>query len=205
MPLPSSAPSEPLRHSRRPVGLGDRLDVAGVVAEVQHPARERGAGLDRAGGVVGPDDAPVAAFERVHGAVLGAEEEPAVVEQGRGLAARWAGCATSGSRRLVTLTATTRPAAPGARASTRGVHGVARDGGGRGRERAQAVGPDGVAGLLVDGDQDAVVGELEDAVAVDHGRELEQRAAAVRPQLLERGAQAGGSREEAGVVLGVAV
>ena len=51
----------------------------------------------------------------------------------------------------------------------------------------------------------AVVGELEEVIAVDHGRELEQRAAVVHPQPLERRVQAGGGGEEARVVLGVAV
>ena len=67
------------------VGLGDRLDLAAVVAEVQDPAREAGARLHRAGRVVGPDDAAGAVVEGVHGPVLGAEEEASVVEQRRGL------------------------------------------------------------------------------------------------------------------------
>ena len=59
--------------------------------------------------------------------------------------------------------------------------------------------------MLVDRGQHAVVGELEDVVAVDHGRELEQRVAVAHPQLPEGRAHAVGRGEEAGVVLGVAV
>ena len=51
----------------------------------------------------------------------------------------------------------------------------------------------------------AVVGELEDVVAVEHGRELEQRVAGAHPQVLERRVHAGRGGEEAGVVRGVAV
>ena len=59
--------------------------------------------------------------------------------------------------------------------------------------------------MLADRLQQAVVGELEDVIAADHGRELEQRAAVVHPQPLERGVQARGGGEEARVFLRVAV
>ncbi len=66
-------------------------------------------------------------------------------------------------------------------------------------------GPEHVAVALVDRAEHGVVAELEDAFAVDHGRELEQRVAVVHPQLLERRVDVGGRGEEAGVVRGVAV
>ena len=87
----------------------------------------------------------------------------------------------------------------------RRVDGVADDRRGGGGERAEAAVPEGVAGVLVDRLEHAVVGELEDVIAADHRRELEQRAAVVHPQPLERRVQAGGGGEEARVVLGVAV
>ena len=93
--------------------------------------------------------------------------------------------------------------------------GVAREDGGvddladrgwcGGGERADAPLPEGVAGVEVDRAECAVVGELEDVIAVDGGRELEQRAAVAHPQTLEGREDAGGGGEEAGVVAGVAV
>ena len=50
-----------------------------------------------------------------------------------------------------------------------------------------------------------VVAELEDVVAADHGRELEQGAEVARPEQLEGRAHLGRRWEEAGVFLGVAV
>ncbi len=148
---------------------------------------------------------PGRGVERIDGPVLGAEEEPAAVEQGRGLARRWA---------------VARPAdrsgrgvqghdAPRARAAPGGENGHvdgARVHSRRGcRELAEFPGSRAVPGVLVDRAERGVVGELEDAFAVDDGRELEQRVAVVLPERLEGRAHLRGRREEAGVVLGVAV
>ena len=59
--------------------------------------------------------------------------------------------------------------------------------------------------MLADRLEQAVVSELEDVIAANHGRELQQRAPVVYPQPLERWVQARGRREEARVFLGVAV
>src|SRR5207249_9535159 len=59
--------------------------------------------------------------------------------------------------------------------------------------------------MLANRVDDRVVAELEDVVAADDGRELEQRAEVVHPEMLEGGMQAWGRREKAGVFLGVAV
>ena len=87
----------------------------------------------------------------------------------------------------------------------RGVDGVADDRGRGGGEHAELLAPEELAGVLVDRAQHAVVGELEDAVFGEHGRELAQRAAADDPVDLEGRVQAGGGGEVAGVGLGVAI
>ena len=60
-------------------------------------------------------------------------------------------------------------------------------------------------GVLVERGEHAVVGELEDVVAVDHRGELEQRVDVVHPQALEGRVDARGRGEEARVLLVVAV
>ncbi len=59
--------------------------------------------------------------------------------------------------------------------------------------------------MQVDRAERAVVGELEDVIAVDRGRELEQGAAVAHPQAAEGREHACGGGEEAGVVARVAV
>ncbi len=61
-----------------------------------------------------------------------------------------------------------------------------------------------MAGALVESDDDPVVAELEDALAVDHRGELEQGVVVALPQLPEGRPDPFGRREVAGVVLGVA-
>src|ERR1700729_1745562 len=67
--------------------LAHRLQLARIVTEIEHPAGEAWAGLDRAARVISPQDVAVACVKRVDRAVLGAEEELAFVEQWGGLCA----------------------------------------------------------------------------------------------------------------------
>ena len=187
------------------VALANGLQLTRVVAEVEHPAREARARLHGPCRVIGPQHAAGARAERIHGAVLGAEDELAAVQQGGGLAAaRQLPCPAevavggvhghdpSGLR-------------PGRAREDRRVDGVRGHGGGGGRQGAEAPAPHVAARGLVYRVQPGVVAKLVEAVAVHDGRELEQGAAPVGPERLERGAQARGGGEEASVVLGVAV
>ena len=87
----------------------------------------------------------------------------------------------------------------------RGEDHPSHDGGRGGGEGAEFARPVRAPGVLADRVDDRVVAELEDVVAADHGRELEQRAEVVHPKMLEGGMQAWGRGEEARVFLGVAV
>src|SRR5580704_1855653 len=70
-----------------PVALAHRLQVARVVAEIQHAVRQARARLHSARRVIGPNQVAVARVQRVHRAVLRSKEQLAFVEQRRGLAA----------------------------------------------------------------------------------------------------------------------
>jgi hypothetical protein len=184
---------------------GDGLQVARVVAEVQDAAGERRAGLDRAARPVGPGDGPGAVVERVHEPALGAQEHAPFGEQRRGLAGRGqrappaylpvGAVQRDRAARIVVVAA----------GEDRHVDGVGGDGGGGGGELPEAPAPQHPAGALVERAQHGVVAELEDAFAVDHRRELEQRVVVVDPQGSERRAHVSGGGEEAGVVAVVAV
>ena len=143
--------------------------------------------------------------ERVDGAGLGAEEDAAVVDERGGLAGAGQGAPPEdlaggvGEREDFALVDA------GGAGEDGGVDDMADGRGGGGGERADAPLPEGVAGVEVDRAEGAVVGELEDVVAVEGGRELEQRVAVADPEALEGREDAGGGGEEAGVVAGVAV
>ncbi len=70
---------------------------------------------------------------------------------------------------------------------------------------AEAARPDRLSGQLVQRSQHAVVAELEDAVAADDRRELEQRVRVVDPQLAKRRVQRRRRGKEARVFGRVAV
>ena len=78
-------------------------------------------------------------------------------------------------------------------------------GGGGGGERAEPLAPQGPARVLVDGEEDAVVVEEEEAGAADHRRELEQHVALVLPDLAVRRAERLLQRQVAAAVARVAV
>ena len=179
--------------------------MPGVVAEVEDPVVEGQAALDRARRPVGPAQLAVAGVQPVHGAVLGAEEEHAVREHGRGLAAR--------AQRPRPQHA---PAALGVgrhAARRHPVQALEHDrvddpvGHRRRRRRLSAdlALPHPVAVVGPQRDQGAVVLEDEQPPPGHDRRELDQVAGRRRPQRPERRAQVGRGGQVAAAVLGVAV
>ncbi len=107
---------------------------------------------------------------------------------------------------LSVFRATTRPAWESGRAREDGsVHGVASDSRGGGRQGPETPAPEGLTGVLIDRVKRGVVAELEDSIARHDRWELEQGAPAACPHRPERRSHRRRGREEAGVVLGVAV
>ena len=164
------------------VGGGDRLHLARVVAEVQHPVLQRRARLHRPRGVVGPHHAAVAGPERVHEPALRAEVHPAAVHQRRGLAR----CGQVARPHDPAVAVVKRHHAPAvAPRQHRRVHQPSHRRRRRRRQFTQLFRPEHVPVVLVDRVQHRVIAELEDVIAADHRRELQQRAEVVCPQQTE--------------------
>ena len=176
-----------------------------VVAEEQLAVGERRAALDRAARLVGPDHAAVVGVEAVELARLRSEVDPPAVQQRRGLAA--ARQRPRPAALAVALAQRDDPSAARAPAALEQSHidpAVAERGRGR-RQAPELALPAHLAVLLAQRAQLAVVGELEQRVARHHGRELEQRGGLALPDRYERAAERRRWREEAPVVLRVAV
>ena len=199
------APRAAARPHPPAVGRPHGLHAPAVVAEEQLAVGERRAALDRARRPVGPDHLAVVGVEAVERPVLRPEVDAPVVQQRRGLAA--ARQRPRPAPLAVALAQRDDPAAPAAAAALeqRHVDAAAAERGRRRGEPPQLLLPAHLAVLLAQRRQLAVVGELEDRLARHHGRELEQRRRLALPDRQERAAEGGGRREEAPVVLGVAV